>query len=30
VFTKDESGKIHSRKDVQTYFIPMTGKVQGN
>jgi protein-L-isoaspartate(D-aspartate) O-methyltransferase len=29
VFTKDESGKIHSRKDVQTYFIPMTGKVQG-
>jgi protein-L-isoaspartate(D-aspartate) O-methyltransferase len=28
VYTKDESGQIHSRKDVQTYFIPMTGRVQ--
>ncbi len=29
LFTKDENGKIHSRKDVGTYFIPMTGKIQG-
>ena len=27
VFTKDKSGKVHSRKDVGVYFIPMTGKI---
>jgi protein-L-isoaspartate(D-aspartate) O-methyltransferase len=25
VYTKDEDGKIHSRRDVGVYFIPMTG-----
>jgi len=25
VYTKDEAGKIHSRKDVGVFFIPMTG-----
>ena len=25
VYTKDEDGKIHSRKDVGVFFIPMTG-----
>ncbi len=25
VYTKDEEGKIHSRRDVGVYFIPMTG-----
>jgi len=25
VYTKDEEGKIHSRKDVGVFFIPMTG-----
>ena len=29
LFTKDENGKVHSRKDMGTYFIPMTGKIQG-
>jgi protein-L-isoaspartate(D-aspartate) O-methyltransferase len=29
LFTKDDKGKIHSRKDMGTYFIPMTGKIQG-
>jgi protein-L-isoaspartate(D-aspartate) O-methyltransferase len=28
IFTKDQDGKVHSRKDMETYFIPMTGKVQ--
>ncbi len=28
VFTKDKDGKVHSRKDIPTYFIPMTGRVQ--
>lgn len=28
VFTKDEAGKVHSRKDVGVYFIPMTGDIQ--
>jgi protein-L-isoaspartate(D-aspartate) O-methyltransferase len=28
IFTKDHEGKIHSRKDISTYFIPMTGAVQ--
>jgi|GEM_PF-216771 len=27
VFTKDKAGKVHSRKDVGVYFIPMTGKI---
>ncbi|MBI4082469.1 MAG: protein-L-isoaspartate O-methyltransferase [Candidatus Lambdaproteobacteria bacterium] len=26
VYTKDKQGKIHSRKDVGVYFIPMTGE----
>ncbi|MBI5611875.1 MAG: protein-L-isoaspartate O-methyltransferase [Gammaproteobacteria bacterium] len=28
LYTKDENGKIHSRKDVGVYFIPMTGEAQ--
>jgi protein-L-isoaspartate(D-aspartate) O-methyltransferase len=28
LFTKDASGKVHSRKDMGTYFIPMTGRIQ--
>ena len=27
VYTKDEDGKIHSKKDVGVFFIPMTGKM---
>ncbi len=27
VYTKDESGKIHSRRDVGVFFIPMTGAI---
>jgi protein-L-isoaspartate(D-aspartate) O-methyltransferase len=27
VFTKDKSGKVHSRKDMGVFFIPMTGKI---
>jgi len=27
VYTKDEEGKIHSKKDVGVFFIPMTGKM---
>lgn len=27
VYTKDEQGRIHSRKDVGVYFIPMTGEL---
>jgi len=27
VFSKDEDGKVHSRKDVGVYFVPMTGKM---
>jgi len=27
VFTKDAQGKIHSRKDVGVYFVPMTGEI---
>ena len=26
LYTKDENGRIHSRKDVGVYFIPMTGE----
>jgi protein-L-isoaspartate(D-aspartate) O-methyltransferase len=26
-FTKDEQGKVHSRKDISVLFIPMTGRV---
>lgn len=29
VFTKDKSGKVHSRKDMGVFFIPMTGKILG-
>jgi protein-L-isoaspartate(D-aspartate) O-methyltransferase len=28
VYTKDKDGKVHSRKDVGVYFIPMTGEMQ--
>jgi len=28
VYTKDQEGKIHSRKDVGVYFIPMTGAME--
>jgi len=28
IFTKDQEGKVHSRKDISTYFIPMLGQVQ--
>ncbi|HLQ27126.1 MAG TPA: protein-L-isoaspartate O-methyltransferase [Acidiferrobacterales bacterium] len=28
VYTKDKEGKIHSRKDVGVYFIPMTGAME--
>ena len=28
IFTKDESGKVHSQRDVSTLFIPMTGQIQ--
>ena len=28
VFTKDASGKVHSRKDIGVYFVPMTGRAQ--
>ncbi|OIO03211.1 MAG: hypothetical protein AUJ49_04730 [Desulfovibrionaceae bacterium CG1_02_65_16] len=27
VFTKDKSGRVHSRKDMGVFFIPMTGKI---
>jgi len=27
VFTKDKDGKVHSRKDMGVFFIPMTGKI---
>ena len=30
VYTKDEAGKIHSRKDVGVFFIPMTGAMMKN
>ncbi len=29
VFTKDEDGKVSSRKDLGVYFIPMTGTRAG-
>ena len=28
VFTKDEDGKVSSRKDLGVYFMPMTGAAQ--
>ena len=28
IYTKDEDGKIHSRRDVGVFFIPMTGAIQ--
>jgi protein-L-isoaspartate(D-aspartate) O-methyltransferase len=30
VYTKDEEGRIHSRKDVGVFFIPMTGAMMKN
>jgi len=30
VYTKDEDGKIHSRRDVGVFFIPMTGAMMKN
>lgn len=27
VFTKDKSGRVHSRKDMGVFFIPMTGRI---
>ncbi len=30
VYTKDQEGKIHSRKDVGVFFIPMTGAMMKN
>jgi protein-L-isoaspartate(D-aspartate) O-methyltransferase len=30
VYTKDDEGKIHSRKDVGVFFIPMTGAMMKN
>jgi protein-L-isoaspartate(D-aspartate) O-methyltransferase len=30
VYTKDAEGKIHSKRDVGVYFIPMTGAIQKN
>ncbi|HJQ59572.1 MAG TPA: protein-L-isoaspartate O-methyltransferase [Vineibacter sp.] len=28
VFTKDADGKVHSKKDIGVYFVPMTGQMQ--
>ena len=28
VYTKDAEGKVHSKRDVGIYFIPMTGAMQ--
>jgi protein-L-isoaspartate(D-aspartate) O-methyltransferase len=28
VYTKDEAGKVHSRRDIGVFFIPMTGAIQ--
>ena len=30
IYTKDAQGKIHSRKDVACYFVPMTGAMMNN
>ena len=30
VYTKDPEGKIHSRRDIGVFFIPMTGAIQKN
>jgi protein-L-isoaspartate(D-aspartate) O-methyltransferase len=30
IYTKDADGRVHSRKDVGVYFIPMTGAIQAN
>jgi protein-L-isoaspartate(D-aspartate) O-methyltransferase len=30
VYTKDAEGKIHSRRDIGVFFIPMTGAIQHN
>ena len=28
IYTKDQQGKVHSKKDVGVYFIPMTGAME--
>jgi protein-L-isoaspartate(D-aspartate) O-methyltransferase len=28
IYTKDEAGKVHSRRDIGVFFIPMTGAIQ--
>ena len=28
VYTKDAEGKIHSRRDIGVFFIPMTGAIE--
>jgi protein-L-isoaspartate(D-aspartate) O-methyltransferase len=30
IYTKDNEGKIHSRKDISCYFVPMTGAMMKN
>ncbi len=30
IYTKDADGKVHSKKDMGVYFIPMTGAVESN
>jgi protein-L-isoaspartate(D-aspartate) O-methyltransferase len=30
VYTKDAEGKIHSKRDIGVFFIPMTGAIQKN
>ncbi|HEY1406647.1 MAG TPA: protein-L-isoaspartate O-methyltransferase [Spirochaetota bacterium] len=30
IYTKDNEGKVHSRKDVSCYFVPMTGAMMKN
>jgi protein-L-isoaspartate(D-aspartate) O-methyltransferase len=30
IYTRDAEGKIHSRRDIGVYFIPMTGAIQKN
>ena len=30
VYTKDAEGKIHSRRDIGVFFIPMTGAIAKN
>ena len=30
VYTKDEEGKVHSKRDIGVFFIPMTGAISKN